>query len=186
MKTVESLVAGESLLTTVRKVKGGMFQVELAEVISNPSARQNVLADLHMGDSRFDVGRQKARRGWTTANAESLKTHFGIDVTTLTFNDKGIAEVNLLNPTVKGNRLVLQIMDSFKAAWAGQEPKQTKNGEGAVLVFYKEGKPLFSNTQIVAEKDCKHQIITSDERRAYAEYEASVAAASASVDLNAE
>lgn len=174
MKTVKDLNPNETMLTTVRKVAGGMFQIEIAEVVVNPSARQNILADLHEGDKRFDVGRQKARRGWITANPASLLSNFGIDVTKLTFavsEGREIAEVNISNPTIKGNRLVLQIEDGFKPSWDGQEPKQTVNGQKEKLVFFKGDKPLYSNTRIVAEQDRKHSIIESDSRKPYAEYE---------------
>ena len=161
----EDLKKGQTLLTNVKKVAGGKFQIEIAELIENPNQTVNVAALLNAGDSRFDVNAPKARRAWQSATNEGLLL-LGVNIDKLNFiaNSEGkeIAEVNILNPSIAGMRLHVQLEDSFVASYETQEPKQT-NGKNGVKFFMKDGKHIYQNTKIVAGEPV-HSLIVSDVR----------------------
>lgn len=165
MKTVKDLKKGETILTNVRKVAGGKFQIEIAEFVENPNAQVNVAALLNKGDDRFTQNSSKPRLAWQSATAEGLKS-IGVDVTKLTFSTvegKEIAPCNLMNPSIEGVRLHVRLVDSFEKGYEGQQPKQVQDKEGNITFFMKEGKHIYQTTQIVAG-EAKHAIIASDER----------------------
>lgn len=149
-------------LTTVRKVKGGKFQIEIAEVIDNPTAMTNVAAMLNKADSRFNQSAPKPRRAWQSAEAAQLLEYFKIDVSKLKFDEKGYAQVGLLNPSLSGQPLHIQIVDSFEPSYTGQNPKLSVGGDGKTRYFMKDGKHIYSNTVIVAGTNFQHKIIKSD------------------------
>lgn len=160
-KTVETLEKGEVLLTSIRKVNGGKFQVELAEVIDNPSAVINVASLLNEGDDRFTPSKPKARRAWQSGTPEGIKTLFGVDVTSLTFKNvegKQIASVNKLNPTFQGEKICIELVDSLKPSYEGQAPKQAGKN-----YFMSNGKHIYSSSRIVIGT-ATHQIIKSTDR----------------------
>lgn len=168
MKTIETLSKGETLLTSVRKVNGGKFQIEIAEFVENPNARVNVASLLNAGDSRFTQSSGKPRMAWQSATPEGLLNIFNIDVTKLTFNEdaKGneVATVNMLNPTIEGERLHVRIVDSLEKSYEGQQPKQVVDSKTGVKTFFmKDGANIYSSTQIVAGEPV-HAIIASTER----------------------
>lgn len=182
MKTIKDLKKGETILTNVRKVEGGKFQIEIAEFVENPNATVNVAALLNKGDDRFTQNSSKPRLAWQSGTAEGLKS-IGVDVTTAKFADvdgKLIAEVNLMNPTIGGERLHVRLVDSFEKSYPTQQPKQSKDKDGNITFFMKEGKHIYQQTQVVAGEP-KHAIIASDERVA----EKSLVKSSASAALNA-
>lgn len=173
MKTLDQLKKGETLLTTIRKVEGGKYQIEIAELIENPSAKLNIAALLNKGDDRFNTGVPKPRRAWQSATPEGLKEFFNIDVNKLKFVESDgvlLAEVNMPNPTIQGDRLHVLLKDSFTKSYEKQKPKLSirkgKDGVESVFVFMKDGKEIYQSTQIVAG-EAKHTIIESDERKEY-------------------
>lgn len=182
MKTIENLKKGETILTNVRKVSGGKFQIEIAEFVENPNATVNVAALLNAGDDRFTQNSSKPRLAWQSGTSEGLKA-IGLDVTKCDFKTvegKEIAEVNLMNPSIGGERLRVRLVDSFEKSYDTQQPKQTKDKDGNVTFFMKEGKHIYQQTQVVAGEP-KHAIIASDERVAAK----AVVKSSASAALNA-
>jgi hypothetical protein len=164
MKTVANLQPGETLITTVRKVKGdNKYQVELAQMVINPEAKLNLAALMNADDEKFAGSQPKARRAWQTGTAASIKALFGIDVASLTFEgEKQIAVVNLENPTVQGHRLVVQLEDSLTPNYNNTPKQYPKGKEKAITILTSGGKPIYQNTRIVAEKDCVHTIIKKD------------------------
>jgi hypothetical protein len=167
MKTIQTLSKGETLLTSVRKVNGGKFQIEIAEFVENPNAKVNVASLLNAGDDRFSNATGKPRMAWQSATPEGLFKAFGLDVTKLTFNDvngKETATVNMLNPTISGERLHVRIVDSLEKSYEGQQPKQVIDSKTGVKTFFmKDGANIYSSTQIVAGEPV-HAIIASSER----------------------
>lgn len=183
MKTLKTINKGETLLTTVRKVSGGKFQIEIAEIVENPTAKLNVASLLNAGDDRFTQSETKPRRAWQSATPEGLKS-IGVDVAKLKFSTvegKEIAEVNMLNPSLAGERLHVRLVDSLEPSYAGQQPKQVADKDGNITYFMKGGKNIYQSSQIVAG-EVTHAIIPSDERVKAGE---TVASASASKALNA-
>lgn len=167
MKTIQTLSKGETLLTSVRKVNGGKFQIEIAEFVENPNAKINVVSLLNAGDDRFTQSNGKPRLAWQSATPEGLLNGLGLDVTKLTFNDvngKETASVNMLNPSIEGMRLHVRIVDSLKKSYEGQQPKQVIDSKTGVKTFFmKDGANIYSSTEIVAGEPV-HAIIASTER----------------------
>lgn len=161
MKTLKDLKKGETLLTTLRKVSGGKYQIEIREFVENPNSRVNLVALLNASDERFGQV-NKTRAAWMSAEAKELQSYFGIDVEALSFDENGIAEVNILNPEVAGHRLHVEIVDSLTPSYENQQPKQV-NGKNGTTFFMKDGQHIYSSTRIVAGTP-KHQIIESDVR----------------------
>jgi len=165
MKNIQNLEKGQTLLTSVRKVNGGKFQIEIAEIIENPNAQVNVASLLNAGDSRFSASTGKPRRAWQAGTAEGLAA-VGIDVESLSFSSidgKEIATVNMLNPEIGGTRLHVRLVDSLEADYEGQAPKQVTDKDGNITYFMKDGQHIYQSTQIVAG-EAKHAVIASSER----------------------
>ena len=180
MKTLETITKGETLLTSVRKVNGGKFQIEIAEMAENPNAKVNVASLLNAGDERFAQSNGKPRRAWQSATPEGLML-IGLDVNKLTFNyvgGKEIASVNMLNPTLGGERLHVRLVDSYEPSYEGQAPKQVVDKDGGKTFFISGGKYIYQSTQIVCGT-VEHSIIKSDERVKAGARVASVSSASA-------
>jgi hypothetical protein len=169
-KDVKDIKKGETILTTIRSVNGDKLQIEIAEIVDNQSI--NVAAMLNKGDDRFKNA-VKVRRAWQSATAEGLKDLLNIDVADLNFetvDDKEIATLNMLNPTIAGERLHVQINDSLTKSFDKQEAKQITTKEG-VFFLTKDGGFIYQTTKIVAEEP-KHVIITSNGRMAKEEAKA--------------
>jgi hypothetical protein len=174
---VQDLKEGQSLLTSVRRLEGGKFYIELAEVVKNPEAKVNLLALLNKGDERFTFNESKARRAWMATTAEGLLI-LDIDVTKLEFstNDDGndVAMLNILNPNIDGEQLRIQITDSLERAknWTDQKPKQTTPDKDGNYKIFVDGnmRPIFQTTSIVVGEPV-HTIIKSVARVSVTEIE---------------
>ena len=155
-------------LTSVRKVKGGKFQIEIQEFIENPTAKANVAGLLNASDKRFTQAEPKARRAWVSAEAADLKANLGIDVATLKFakDAKGneVCAMNIASPKINGQPLRVLITDSFEPSYDGQSPKLSVGTDGNTRYFMNGGKHIYSSTSItLGEGEVAHKIIKSDE-----------------------
>lgn len=180
MKTLETITKGETLLTSVRKVNGGKFQIEIAEMVENPNAKVNVASLLNAGDERFAQSNGKPRRAWQSATPEGLLL-VGVDVNKLSFSNVGgkeVASVNMLNPTLGGERLHVRLVDKYEPSYEGQAPKQVVDKDGGKTFFMSGGKYIYQSTEIVCGT-VEHSIIKSDERVKQGARVASVSSASA-------
>ena len=180
MKTLETITKGETLLTSVRKVNGGKFQIEIAEMVENPNAKVNVASLLNAGDERFAQSNGKPRRAWQSATPEGLM-FLNIDVNKLSFsnvNGKEVATVNMLNPTLDGERLHVRLVDKYEPSYEGQAPKQVVDKDGNKTFFMSDKKYIYQSTEIVCGTP-QHSIIKSDERVKAGARVASVSSASA-------
>lgn len=173
MKTIKDLNKGETLLTTITKVAGDKYQVEIAEFVSNPEARANLAALLNEDDARFKSATPKARRAWQSGTQASILKYLGIDVTKLAFakvkvkragGEKEVeqVEMNILNPKILGQRVHIELRDSFEPAREGQSPKLSIGADEVTRYFMKDGKNIYQNTSVVVG-EAKHKIILSDE-----------------------
>ena len=189
---VQDLKEGQSMLTTVRRLEGGKFYIELAEMIKNPTAKVNLLAMLNKGDDRFAPATPKDRRAWMATEAEGLLI-LDINVEELEFvtngNNQDVATLNILNPKIDGEQLHVQLTDSLERQknWAEQKPKQTTpdaNGDYKVFVDGNMN-PIFQTQEIVVG-EANHVIIKSTARVSITEVEeATVAEATPAMSLNA-
>lgn len=163
--TVENLTKGQTLIVGARKVKGGKFQVEFAEIVVNPDARPNLLSMFNASDDRFSQRSSKPRRAWMTVEAADFKAITGIDISGAT--EEGM-ELNILNPTVNGERMHLEIREtlgakdnSYEAANTARTAKQIVGSDGQKRYFVKEGKLVFAKGTVVLG-EAKHQILLAD------------------------
>lgn len=189
--TIGTLLMGQVLLASAKNVAGGKIQLEFAEIIDNPNQSSNVLASMNADDDRFKNNKKGARRVYLTASPAMALQHFGIDAAKIVGETS--LELNILNPSIGGKALRIEVKDSFKGTdyeMANQEKtaKQYSNKEtGEKFYFIKEGKLIFSSTKIV---DCapKHSIMSSDAQISWEEYVSSKVIASTSVNeaLNAD
>lgn len=171
--TIATLVAGQVLLATARRVEGGKVQLEFAEIIVNPKNSTNVLAELNADDDRFAASKKGARRAYLTASPAMAEAHFGIKIAELP-EDGSKKEFNILNPELKGVTLRMQVSEKFEGSAYEMEnqqktAKQYKDNKGVVKYFVKDGKLIFSETTMVANEP-KHKIIESDSQMTWEEY----------------
>ena len=173
--TIENLKQGEVLLTQVKKIEGGKVQLEFAEFIDNPTQPTNVLAALNADDERFKQSVRKPRRAWLTASPAMVKQYFGVDCSKL--GDEPV-ELNILNPTLEGQELHIQSIDSFVGTPYQMENQKTtakqfvNTNDGQTYYFTKESKLIFNSPKVVAGK-AKHVVIKSDARMTWEQVEAS-------------
>ncbi len=171
--TLTALIVGQTLLMSARKVNGGKVQLELAEVIANPT-RNNALADLNADDDRFS-GTSKARRCYATASPAIVDKAFGIDTASLK-EGESMEDINVLNPELNGKRLRVEIVESSIATeWdqanLAKAAKQYTNSKGETKYFVKDGKFIFSKPG-VTNGEPKHNILQSDIQLSMEEAEA--------------
>jgi hypothetical protein len=166
-KALSELVKGETLLTNIRKVSGGKYQIEIREFIENPDAKPNVAAIFNKSDERFASNIAKTRAAWQAGEAKDISEALGFDVTELTYNTvdgRELAEVNMLNPMIAGERLHIRLVDSFEQSNEKQQPKQVVDKKtGEITHFMCDGKHIYQSTQIVIGTPV-HSVIKSDER----------------------
>ena len=152
--SLEKLKVGQSLLTNVRKVEGGKYSLEIAELVEGKSL--NVAGLLNRSDERFK-NPISARRAWTTGEANDIKEELGIDVTALTYEEiegRIIAEVNVVNPSIRGTRLRVQVVETteptdFQLENKERTVKQITNKDGVTTYFKNDGKWIFTRSQVV-------------------------------------
>jgi hypothetical protein len=187
--TIATLVVGQVLLASARRVAGDKVQLEFAEIIVNPKSSTNVLAELNADDDRFAAGKKGARRAYLTASPSLAEAHFGIKLADLNA-DGSKTEYNILNPELKGMKLRMQISEKFEGSAYEMEnsqktAKQYKDNKGVVKYFVKDGKLIFSEATMVTNEP-KHKIIESDSQLTWDEYVASKVESTVESALNAE
>lgn len=157
--SLETLEQGQTLLTRVRAVSGNKFEIEVAQIIKGESTGKNLLSMLNADDSRFT---SKARRAWTNATAKMMDKYFEVDVTNLKVGKT--MNLNILNPSLDGDRLVVKITETTVARTyinadgetITQKPKQIVR-DGKTFIFVTEdGETIYSNTTVDFESQCKH------------------------------
>jgi hypothetical protein len=161
------LTPGQSMLTSVRRVAGGKFHLELAEKIQKNTGVVNVLSILNAGDSRFNTS--GARRAWAPAEAAMITSSFGIDAEQLeALEESEKMFVCILNPSLGDVQLRIQIRETIEGDDydnANIEKTAKRAGkDGDILTS--EGSPIFSKTYVVgAAKGTKveHTYLVSDQ-----------------------
>lgn len=172
--TVATLAIGQVLLVAVKNIKGGKLQLEFAEKIDNPNQSINVLAVLNADDDRFK-GNKGARRAYVSVTPAQLEAHFGIKAASVPA--EGSLEINELAPTLLGKALRMRIIESFQGSEfemqnQAKTAKQYTGKDGEKKYFVKDGKLIFSKTEMVTTDDAKHSIIPSDSQVTWEEYSA--------------
>lgn len=155
---LQELKENESLLTTVRAVKGGKIQFEIAEKITTEVlGSNNVLAMFNQSDERFEGG-SKPRRAWMTAektdfcNIIDLSNDVERQVNSLEEGDT--IELNIKNPVIKGTnkRLVVKVQETTEGTdyqMANVETTAKRAGKDGPILKH-NNKPIFGNTKVDA------------------------------------
>jgi hypothetical protein len=154
--SLEDLKPGQTLLVNAREVKNGKIHLEFAEVIKSGSQPTNVLSLLNKSDERFS---SNARRAWVTAEPIDATEYFGVDFGERAewyMSDKGnILDLNILNPTMNGERCRLLISETTEATeWQNANLKtaaKRRGKEGDYITH--QGAYVFSNTSIILSKE---------------------------------
>ena len=165
-KSLKDLKKGETLLTTVRKISNGKYQFEIREFVENPEAKLNITSLLNKSDERFTSFVNKTRAAWQSGESSDILEYLGLDVTALDYEDvegKMIADVNMLNPTIMGERLHIALVDSEEPQYENHQPKHVIDKDGNKTYFMSNGKHIYQSSKIVAGTPI-HSIIKSDER----------------------
>lgn len=173
--SLDTLKSGQVLLLNATQVKGGKVQLEFAEVINTPGSNTsaNVLRMFNKSDDRFAT---KARRGWLTSQPEDAEELLGLEEDTLADFDeyktvkvgkkkKSVLELNILNPSIDGDRLVLQITETTKPNDWQRDNKATaakRRGKDGEYITH-NGKKIYSNVDVVLEEQCQHTLLKADE-----------------------
>ncbi len=172
--TIATLLVGQTLLVAARRVEGGKIQLEFAEKIKNPSQSTNILAVFNEGDERFDQNNKGPRRCFMTIMPANLEKLFGVKADTVPADGSNL-ELNILNPSLGGKRLQIQITEShvpfseYEAANPEKTAKQYTNREGEKMYFVEGGKLIWSKTTLV-DSEPNHKIFKSDAQMSYADF----------------
>lgn len=185
---LKSLQPGQSLLTSVRAISGGKFEIELAELVQKPGASNNIAALLNKSDDRFKQA--TPRRAWQGAEANELKEFFGIDCSKV---GNEPVEVNILNPKINGTQLRVQILESttpfddYQAENPEKAVKQYEDENGDMMYLRtSEGDYIYSKSRIVGGEP-KHVFVAHDNEMTTDEFELSTeVATSKKVELVGE
>lgn len=152
---VAALKLGESLLTTVRKVNGGKVQIELAEVVKQPS----LLSMLNKSDDKFSGG--APRRGWMSVEPNDLTSlipAIAEQVQACVAGEVGNIQVlGIKNPSVGGQQLGLRIIEATESKKVGNFPgdyelentdtmAKRAGNEGNIIMH--GGEPVYSKAVI--------------------------------------
>lgn len=162
---LNDLKPGDSLLTRVRMINkdkanpaaGKYAQIELAEVLTEKS----LLSQFLPNDDR--IIKPRAQRAWSAVEPAILKELFNIpedrmnqiNALPVSTGIKDLKEgvhyvnVNIKNPSVKGDRLRVQVVETFEQLNDAATPKINPSTQQPVL---SDGKLVYRTTNIVNYK----------------------------------
>lgn len=165
MKTIEQLEGRELLITEARKVKGGKVQLTFAQKVQNPNVRPASIAGLlNASDERFTQS-GGVRYSWMAGTPEDIKNALGIDVSDLQ-NEGDKKELNILNPTIQGEPVNIQITEVTtpnEYEEANFETMAKRAGKNGDYILSTEGKYIFVRYTVVAGEP-KHAFIADTVR----------------------
>jgi hypothetical protein len=163
---LETLKTNETLLVSARKVSGDKIHLEFREVLENGSSSKSILSILNQSDDRFS---SSARAAWVTAEPLDAKNVFNVDfgpTANWYMSDKGeMLDLNILNPTIEGERVRIQIMETTEPTqWQSEniETSAKRRGKDGDYITH-QGAYIFSNTIVVKESTFDgHQLLEAD------------------------
>lgn len=170
-------------IVSVRPVKGGKMQLELAET----KLGNNPLGILNASDERFT---QNKRRAWITVEAADAKKHIpalsaAIDAA---IASAAVVPVNIENPMLFDKELRVQIKETLTP----QDEYQSTNIARSVKinpstgnVLLSEGQPIFSRSTVVLGEP-KDETIKHDSEMSMADFEAALKGATATSTAQAK
>ena len=174
----KSIKAGETLLSKVKAIGGGKYQLEFAELIQNPTAKggNSLVSLLNKSDDRF--GAPKPRRSWISGEKSDIEDAFAMEIADMAQGEEKV--LNVLNPEVGGARIRVQITETTQGSDYQLENIETsakRAGKDGNFITH-NGDYIFSNTAPVVG-EAKHTFLKADA------YEAAVEVDVASDELEA-
>ena len=152
--SLETLTPGQTLLVQARKVNGGKLQLEFAEKLQAQDRPVNAISMFNMSDDRFSAG-NGARRAWLTVEPTDASTLLGVDLEAgeYTTDQMGreIVSLNIANPTVNGQPLRVQIVETTEATeYDAQniETRAKRKGKDGDFITHK-GMYIFTQSTVV-------------------------------------
>ena len=152
--SLETLTPGQTLLVQARKVNGGKLQLEFAEKLQAQDRPVNAISMFNMSDDRFSTG-IGARRAWLTVEPTDASTLLGVDLEAgeYTTDQMGreIVSLNIANPTVNGQPLRVQIVETTEATeYDAQniETRAKRKGKDGDFITHK-GMYIFTQSTVV-------------------------------------
>lgn len=164
--SLEALIPGETLLVQARKVNGNKIQLEFAEKMVTPDRPQSLLSVFNKSDDRFSQS-GGARRCWLTSEPSDAAKNLGVDFEnakyTTTVEGYEVLPLNILNPTMDGNRIRVQITETVTPTpWQSDNKERAAKRRGAEGEFIThKGQHIFSNTDVVLGEP-KHTFLEAD------------------------
>ena len=171
--SLETLVPGESLLVQAIATSTDKVQLEIAEIIETTPRGTSLLSMLNASDDRFA---QKARRAWMSVESADAERLLGLPVGTLSSkegwtevtgnrNVKSAKALNILNPVIGTQRLVVQISETttpteYQAL--NLETSAKRRGAAGAYITH-NGKYIFSNATIVLENQRQNVWLEADQ-----------------------
>lgn len=159
--SLETLTQGQTLLVQAIKVNGGKIQLELAEKLES-NGEVNLLQMFNASDERFSKG---ARRAWLTAEPGDAEKILGInlDKFDVQVNGKDTMILNVLNPTVNGMRMRVQITETtIPNEWQAENIDQAakRRGKDGDFILH-QGQYIFTQSDVVL-KEPEHTFLEAD------------------------
>lgn len=152
--SLETLTPGQTLLVQARKVNGGKLQLEFAEKLQQTDRPVNAISMFNKSDDRFSAG-NGARRAWLTVEPTDASTLLGVDLEageyTTDASGREIMPLNIANPTVNGQPLRVQIVETTEASeWdaANIETRAKRRGKDGDFITHK-GMYIFTQSTVV-------------------------------------
>jgi len=149
---LETLVAGDTLLISARKIANGKISLEFAEKITATDRPVSALTLLNASDDRFSSG---ARRGWATAEpvdaSKAIGINFGDDGEWYASDRGEMMDLDILNPAYNGVRFRVQITETTEPTeWQADNLEKSAKRAGKDGDFItNDGDYIFSNSDIV-------------------------------------
>jgi hypothetical protein len=164
LKKIKIMQNNKAILTAVKAIKNGKFQIELTQVLKSEKS-VNLLALMNEGDERFTNNEAKARKAWMSCEKSSLVKYLGINEEDLdSMKDGETKEYSIESPKIGNFELNIQVSETiepteFQAINSKKTAKQIVDKNGERKYFVKENNLVYSNTSIVAGEP-KHKFIT--------------------------
>lgn len=162
---LQDLNKGECLIVSAKRVGGGKIQVMFAEKITNPNLRPNsIVGLLNKSDDRFTV-EEKPRYAWHSGEAADIKAALGIDCSSLV-NEGDTMDVNLLNPSINGESLHIQITETTKGDKydvANFDKRAKRAGKDGDFILSAEGAYIYVKADVVPGS-AKHVFLKDTQR----------------------
>ena len=158
---LSNLKKGEMLIVSARGVSGGKVQLTFAQQITNPNLRPgSIVGMLNKSDDRF-TQEAKPRYAWISGEKSDILANLNLDLTELEEGDS--KELNILNPTLEGESLNIQITETTEGSAfdvANFETRAKRAGKDGDFILSPEGSFIYVKSTVVTGES-KHVFIAN-------------------------